>query len=113
MSNVSLGPAETMLFSTALISATAQTITPVAAVSGQVIRVYGFVGGGSAATGVTFQDSTAAFTGVISLALGVPLVMPVTGAPYFISAPGASFQIVNTTATLGGILYYTQSKFGG
>lgn len=113
MASVSLGPSETMPFLTALISATNQTITPVAAVTANVIRVYGFIGAGTAATVVTFQDSTAAFTGGIQLALGIPLVMPVTGSPYFITAPGASFQIVNTAATLGGILYYTQSKFGG
>lgn len=113
MPYVSLGPSDDMPYSTALITATAQTITPVASVTGQIIRVYGFIGAGTAATTVTFQDSTAAFTGAIQLALGIPLVMPPTGAPYFISAPGASFQIVNSAATLGGILYYRQTRFGG
>lgn len=113
MPYVQLGPSNDMPYKTAVVSITATTGTVVSSVTGQIIRVYGVVVGGTAATAVTFQDSTAAFSGAIQLALGVPLVMPPTGAPYFICAPGASFQIVNTVTTLGGIIYYTQNQFGG
>lgn len=113
MAYVALGPSNDMPYSTAVISATAQTVTPVAAVTGQIIRVYGVVLGGSTTTTVIFQDSTVAFTGAITVALGVPLILPLLGAPWFISAPGASFQIVNSVTTLGGIIYYTQNRFQG
>lgn len=113
MSYFSLGPSNDMPYSTAVVTITATTGTVVSSVTGSIIRVYAVVLGGTAATAVTFQDSVGAFSGAIQLALGVPLVLPNTGTPWFISAPGASFQIVNTVTTLGGTVWYTQNKFGG
>lgn len=111
MPYMSMGPSHDMPYLTATVSATAQTVTPVTGVAGNVIRVYAVILGGSTTTVVTFQDSTGVFTGGITLALGNALVLENQGTPWFTTAPGASFQIVNTVATLGGVIYYTIDKY--
>jgi len=114
MPYVSLGPSNDMPYKTAVVSITATTGTVVASVTGQIIRVYGalLVAGGT--TTVTIQDSVGAFTGGMTLtATGAIVQLLPTGAPYFITAPGASFQIVNSATTLTGVVWYTQNIFGG
>jgi hypothetical protein len=110
----SIGPSNDMPYTTVAVSLTAQTGTIVPSVTGQIIRAYGLLLTAGGTTTVTIQDSVGTFTGGMTLtATGAILTLAPTGAPWFITAPGASFQIVNSASTLTGILYYTQNKFQG
>lgn len=113
MASVSLGPSNDMPYATVIVSGTATTLTPIAAVTGQIIRVYGGILNTTIASTVTLQDSVGAFTGGMAFPATGFLPLVNTGTPWFISAPGASFQIVNSAGVITGVLYYTQNKFGG
>lgn len=112
MPQISLGPSEAQPYLIATVAATNQTVTPVAAVTAQIVKVYAVVLVPSTASTVTFTDSATSFSfGGLALAANSVFKLDPFGCPWFVTAPGASFQITNTVATLTGWVYYTQNKF--
>lgn len=113
MPYVSHGPSHDMPYTVATVSATAQTVTVVTGVTSQVIRVYALFLVTGTATTVTFQDSVGVFSGGLTLGATAIFTLPNAGTPWFTTAPGASFQIINSASTLAGTVYYTIDKYYG
>lgn len=114
MPKVALGPEHDMPYLIATAAATAQTATVVTGVAANVIRVYAVILSASANTVASLTDSassTGATTGNFNIALNSSLVLPNTGIPWSVTAPGAGFQVVNSVTTLGITVYYTIDKF--
>jgi len=74
----------------------AGTVTLVVLAPGKAVRLFGLILSSSTATNtIQFNSSTAgALSGVMSLALGIPLILPVTNVPWYSSAVGESLQII-------------------
>lgn len=74
----------------------AGTITPITLAAGKSVKLMGLMLSSSTVTNtIQFNSSTAgALSGVMSLALGIPLILPPTGVPWVFSAAGESLQII-------------------
>lgn len=84
--------------------------TPVAGISGQTVRVMELVIVSSNTTTVTLQSAGTALTGPMTLIAGTPLVLQLTGEPWFVTAAGQGFVITQTgNGQISGRVYYTQS----
>jgi hypothetical protein len=85
--------------------------TIVSGVTGAVIGVYGITFTVTAATNITFKDSsTGAFSGAIVLTgNGSSITLPLQEEPWFQTQSGSGFVINQSgSATLGGVMWYTQ-----
>jgi len=74
----------------------AGTVTPIALVAGKSVKLFGFMCSSSTVTNtIQFNSSTTgALSGVMSLALGIPLILPITNVPWFTSVSGESLQLI-------------------
>lgn len=115
MPYVSTGPSNDMPYSIAIVSSTAATITPVAAVTNQIVRVYKMYLLSSGTAILTPQDGSTALSGGIPLAANGSIVLDSDGCPWYITSPGNAFTIANSGSgvTISGCIYYTQNKWGG
>lgn len=85
------------------------SVAAIAAIAGQTARVYRIALTANAATSVVFQDGGNVLTGPMFLAAGVPLVLDISGQPWFNCSQGNPFYITNqASTTIGGILHFTQ-----
>jgi len=87
-------------------SAADQTI--VAAASGQTTRVYACFLIGAAAIGITVKRGSTALSGVMTLAAGIPLILPFMGVPWFTTGANEAFVLTTTAIQLSGRVYYLQ-----
>lgn len=65
---------------------------------GKVTQVLAMVLSVAGATAITAKQGSAALTGAMSLATGVPLNLPFTGVPYFVTAANAAFILNSSNA---------------
>lgn len=88
-----------LLNSAKIDSAAGGDLTIVAVVSGKVIKVYQLELAAAGAATIQPKDGVGgtALTGVETLATGVPLVLPNTGVPWFVTSSGNAF-VINTSA---------------
>ena len=86
------------------------TGNPIAAVTGQIIRVYRLFLTTAAAGTLQFTDGTTNFTGVMTTAAGVPLVLPMDGNAYFTCGKSNPFTITiaGGAGQTSGTVYFTQ-----
>jgi|SRR6516162_1014557 hypothetical protein len=115
MPGVSIYPSNDMPYSIAVVSSTAATITPVAAVTGQVVRVYKMYLLSSGTAILTPQDGSTPLSGGIPMAANGSIVLDADGCPWYITSPGNAFTIANSGAgvTISGCIYYQQNKWQG
>jgi hypothetical protein len=97
----------TQLLEVKIDTTTTADVTLAASNANQSIRLYQLVVIPSANTNITFKDGSTALSGAMTLAAGVPLVLPDTGTPWASSAAGNGLIIAqSTTAQLSGRAYY-------
>lgn len=115
MPYIGIGPTDDMPFAISIVSSTAATITPVAAVAGTIVRVYKIFLISSGTAILTFQDGTTAVSGGVPLVANGSITLSGDGTPWFTTSPGNAFQIGNTGSgvTISGNVYYTQHKTFG
>jgi hypothetical protein len=90
--------------------ASASSNTVIAAVAGEIIRVYRVLLVANAAANLTFQDGSTALSGAMALAANSPVVLPNCGIPWYQTSPGNAFNILSSTgAQISGTLWYLQS----
>lgn len=96
-----------------VVNSSAATITAIAAVTGQIIRVYKMFLVLSGVSTVTLQDGNGnALSGPMSMLANGSITFMHDGQPWFVTAAGASFQIANSgSVQISGTLYYTQTAF--
>ncbi len=112
MAYVSLGPSGDMPLTIAVVSSSATTIAAVAGVAGSVTAVYKLflVVGGS--TNIAFADGSTAQSGALPLTTNGSITLDLDGTPWFVTAPGAAFNITNSgNLQVSGSVYYQQKKF--
>lgn len=86
---------------------TAADQTVVAAVSGKVIKVYQLHMVAAAAATATFKDgASTSLTGLETLATGIPLILPYTGTPWFVTSSGNAFIINQSAVQISGSCQY-------
>jgi hypothetical protein len=93
-------------------SAAGGDILPVAAVAGQIIRVYKIWLVNTAATSITFKDGAGgtAVSGPAALAANGSLVFDFDGEPWYVTSLGNAFAINSSAATqVSGTMYFTQT----
>lgn len=98
-------------YASANINGVVTTTVVVAAIAGQRTRVMGLCLVAAVAGTVQVQDTASnALTGVMAVAVGVPIVLPISEAPWAESALGAGIQIVatGTSQSVSGVLTYIQ-----
>jgi hypothetical protein len=88
-----------MLNSAAINSAAGGDLTIVAALAGKVIKVHQMLLVAAAPATIQPKDGTGgtALAGAQSLITGVPLILPSTGVPWFVTSSGNAF-VINTSA---------------
>lgn len=87
----------------AITQAAAGTLVLIAAAAGKVASLMGVELALTVAGTVQFQDTTGvALSGIINLAAGTPLVLPICNAPWFTAVIGRGIQIVSTTGGANG-----------
>ena len=86
----------------------AHTIVPI--VAGKSVQVFSVVLSVAGATAVTFEDTDGTdLTGPMSLATGVPLVLPFSGVPWVTAAAGKGLGIASSNAVqVSGTITYLQ-----
>lgn len=112
MPYVSLGPSNDMPLTIAVVSSSATTIAAVSGVAGSVVKVYKLflVTGGT--TNITFADGTTGLSGALPMAANGSITLDLDGTPWFVTSPGAAFNITNSgNLQVSGSVYYTQNKW--
>lgn len=89
-------------------SAAGGDLVIVAAVAGKTIKVYQMQIMGLATLTVQPKDGAGgtAFTGVETTVAGVPIVLPNTGVPWFVTTPGNAFVIATNAVQASGHVQY-------
>jgi hypothetical protein len=89
---------------------TAASAAIITGVAGSIIRVYRlFLTITTAAGTVQFTDGVTNFTGLMTLAAGIPLILPMDGNPYFICGKGNGFTLtLAATGQTSGAIFFTQ-----
>lgn len=97
-----------MLNSAVINTNTAADQAIVAAVAGKTIKVYQLEIMGLASLTIQPKDGVGgtAFTGVMTTAAGVPLVLPNTGVPWFVTSSGNAFVIATSAFQCSGHCQY-------
>jgi len=80
----------------------------IAAVTKTIIRVYALFVSVATATTIEFEDGSTGLSGAMTLASGIPLVLPFNGYPYFVTSAGNAFNVVpGGSVQTSGTIYYT------
>lgn len=111
MTSVWLQPQNGYPILPAVINSSAATVPAVAAISGNIIRVYKifFVVGGT--TNLTFEDGSTALSGPMPFVANGSLVLDMNGTPWFTTSSGNAFNILNSgAASVNGTVYYTAGQ---
>ena len=93
-------------------SAAGGDILPVAAVAGQIIRLYKIWFVVTAATSITFKDGAGgtALSGPAALGANAGFVLDLDGQPWYVTSAGNALAINSSGATqVSGTMYYTQT----
>lgn len=86
---------------------TATSNVVVAAVAGQILRIYGMMLIWTSASNVQINQSTSAFTGTMSMLAGSSMMLTPNTRPYFVCGSGNPFRInSSTTASVTGCVWY-------
>jgi hypothetical protein len=112
MSGFTIGTIDGQIVSTLSVNqGTAATNTIVAAVAGQKIRVYKLALSAAGAQTVQFVDGASTnLTGAMSLASGTPLVLPMDGNPWLVTAIGNALGLALSSAVnVSGTVWFTQN----
>lgn len=110
MSTVWMGPQNGSPLLTAPVTSASSTIAAIAAVSGQIIRVYKLflVVGGT--TNLTFEDGNNALSGAVPMVANGSITLDMDGTPWFTTSVGNAFNIANSgSVQVSGTVYYTVS----
>ena len=90
--------------------ASASSNTVIAAVAGEIIRIYRVLIIAAAAATLTFQDGSTALSGAMALAANGTIILPNCGIPWFQTSAGNAFNILSSTgAQISGTIWYLQS----
>ena len=83
-----------------------------AAVAGQVVKVYKLFLISNGTSTVVPLDGSTALSGGIPLVANGSFVLNGDGTPWYVTSPGNAFALSNTaTITISGAIYYTQNKY--
>lgn len=111
MAQMWIGPQNGLPLSVSVVTSTSATVTGVAAITGQIIRVYKMflVVGGT--TNLTFQDGTTALSGALPFVANGSIILDNSGTPWFTTSVGNAFNIGNSGSSVqvSGTVYYTAS----
>ena|ERR1700722_15262717 len=111
MATVAILPERTGSIASSVVNSSSSTIAGVAAVAGQVVRVYKLFLVAAGATNITFEDGANAISGPIALAANEAIVLDIDGTPWFTTSSGNAFNIANSgTVAIGGVVYYMQTN---
>jgi len=115
MTTFAIGPEDRTIYTVAVVSSTAATISAIPAVTGQQIRVYKLFLVSSGTATITFEDGSTALAGGIPMTANGAITLDADGLPWFTTSAGNAFQIANSGSgvTISGALYYTTTRWVG
>ena len=112
MAGVSLQPVDGLGLITAVVSASATSVSAPAGITGSIIRVYKLFLVVGAATNITFEDGTTALCGALPLAANGSVTLDLDGQPWFTCSRANNFTIGNSgNLQVSGAVYYTQTNY--
>jgi hypothetical protein len=111
MSSVTITPQNGLVLIPSVVTSTSATVAGVAAISGQIIRVYKLFLMTGGITNLTFQDGTTALSGALPFVANGSIALNMDGNPWFTTSAGNAFNIGNSGSSIqvSGIIYYTAS----
>lgn len=89
---------------------TTGSVTVVPGIASQLIRIFRMFLVVSAATNLTFEDSSTALTGAMNMTANGAIILDFDGEPWFVTSSGNGFVINQSgSAQISGRIYFTQS----
>jgi hypothetical protein len=108
MSSVWMRPQNGLAIQSSVVNSSAATVTGVAGVSGQIIRVYAMVLVIGGTSNITFQDGTTALSGAMPMLANGSIVLDNNGNHWYATSSSNAFNIGNSgSVSVNGTIYYT------